>query len=117
MNINNRRITNDQTTSQPLLHDTEMDYYTKGLPMIFKTLDECIEKSLDLKWLQMNALNDGGYDCKNIILEEENKEYRPYTVYIAYRDLLFQCKDASLNYDVNTINGRNSLSLFNIDRD
>jgi hypothetical protein len=73
------------------------------------TLDECIEYAIKGK-------NLGENDCK-IELELDGEKIQAYTVSIAYRELIFYCDGLTVSFDVNTIGGRHSILLFEINRD
>jgi hypothetical protein len=73
------------------------------------TIEECIEHAIKGK-------NLGENDCK-IDLELDGEKIQAYTVSIAYRELLFYCDGLTVSFDVNTIGGRDSILLFEIERD
>jgi hypothetical protein len=70
----------------------------------------------DLETLIKMSVNYYGESLElacDVKLIEDGIEYQAYTVYVAHRDLLFLCEDATLNYDVNFI-GRDSLLLVSL---
>lgn len=73
------------------------------------TIQECIEYAVKNTKLGEN-------DCK-IDLDLDGEKIQSYTVSIAYRELLFYCDGLTVSFDVNTIGGRDSILLFEINKE
>ena len=53
----------------------------------------------------------------SIELEIDDKKHLAYNVFVGNRELLFLCEDCTVEYDVNTIGGRDSILLFSVNYD
>ena len=66
------------------------------------------------------AINHKGESVEmdiEVEVKESGTTHAVHSVSIAYRDLLFYTDKGTLNYDVNTINGRDSMMLVSEDLD
>lgn len=82
------------------------------------SLHEPKENNLDaLIDLAIKTQGNTERDCTGLILNANGNEYKPYSVSITHRDLLFFCDNATLNYLVDTYGDRNTIELLNIELD
>ena len=76
---------------------------------IYKNINELIE-------LAKNTNQQLDLAC-SIELEIDDKKHLAYNVFVNTREILFLCEDCTVEYDVNTINGVDSILLFSVNYD
>ena len=72
---------------------------------MFKSLKDCIEKSLTMRLGEE-------FDC-DITLNEDDQNFKAYSVYIGCKELTFYTDKAVLNYDVNSMNSVDYFAVLN----